>query len=302
MTGVETPPLTFAIPFYQDTAYLRRAIDSVLAQSVDCWRLVVVDDAGPAPEAAALVRDYADPRMRYERNPLNLGLAGNWNRCLQLADTELVTLLHADDELLPEYAWAVVETHEQYPHAAAVYTGVRVIDKTSRPVFSFPDLVKRGIEQRSDGPVLVAGEAGLARLMRGQFIFCPSLCYRARLIGSSPFSDRWRMVLDLAVLSDLLLAGHTLVGTPEVAYAYRRHAGSQTAQLTESAERFTEELQVFDEIATRAAELGWERAATVARRKRIVKLHLAYRALGDLVAGRGRAAGAKLSLLRHGRG
>lgn len=299
MTRGVTPKLTFAVPFYRSTDYLRRAVDSVLAQSIDRWQLVVVDDAGPAPEAADLVRDYADPRITYKRNPHNLGLAGNWNRCLELADTELVTLLHADDELLPEYARTVVDLHRKYPEAAAVYTGVRVIDRNSRPVFSFPDLVKRAIEQRSDDPVLVAGEAGLARLMRGQFIFCPSLCYRARLIGTAPFLNRWRMVLDLALLSELLLADHTLVGAPEVAYAYRRHAGSQSAKLTESAERFAEELLIFDEIALRATDRSWHRAAAVARRKRIVKLHLAYRVCGDVFAGRGSQARAKLALLRR---
>ena len=61
----------------------------------------MVDDAGPDPEACELVAGYADDRLTYVRNETNLGLAGNWNTCLRIAETEYVTLFHADDELDP---------------------------------------------------------------------------------------------------------------------------------------------------------------------------------------------------------
>src|SRR5262245_36289058 len=98
---MHSEPVTVAVPFYQGTEFLRRAIASVYTQSDPNWRLRVCDD-GPDPGARQLV-ETGDARVRYLRNDRNLGMAGNWNRCLAAAETELVNLLHADDELLPSY-------------------------------------------------------------------------------------------------------------------------------------------------------------------------------------------------------
>src|SRR4051794_20749684 len=90
--------LTFAIPYYARLDYLRQAIASVFRQSSPCWELIVCDDSGG--EAEDLVASYGDARLKYYKNPCRLGMVANWNRCLDLARTDLVTLLHADDELL----------------------------------------------------------------------------------------------------------------------------------------------------------------------------------------------------------
>ena len=60
-------------------------------------------------------------RVRYLRNPKNLGMAENWNRCLDVADTELVTLLHGDDELCPEYGLRMTDAMKAHPSAAAAF-------------------------------------------------------------------------------------------------------------------------------------------------------------------------------------
>jgi glycosyltransferase involved in cell wall biosynthesis len=98
------PTITVAIPYFAGRSYLAEAIDSVRAQTVSDWRLLVVDDAGPEP-SGDLVAAYADDRIEYVRNPVNRGLAGNWNECVRRASTDLVTLLHGDDRLAPEHAF-----------------------------------------------------------------------------------------------------------------------------------------------------------------------------------------------------
>src|SRR4051812_25955715 len=93
-TRMPESPLTIAIPFYKGLDYLRQAIESVRRQSASQWQLLVVDDASPESGAEQLVQSYHDSRMCCHRNERNHGLAGNWNRCLDLAATDLVTLLH----------------------------------------------------------------------------------------------------------------------------------------------------------------------------------------------------------------
>src|SRR5262245_51972717 len=142
MPQTGTEPLTVAIPFYKGHEYLRRAIESVRRQSSPDYRLVVCDD-GPEPGTADLVASFGDPRMRYLRNERNLGMAGNWNRCLAAADTDLVNLLHNDDELLPNYVEVMLRAGREYPDAAAFYCRAKVIDADGKETFSIVDFVKR---------------------------------------------------------------------------------------------------------------------------------------------------------------
>ena len=293
------PPITFAIPFYRNLDFLERAITSVLRQHSEDWRVIVCDDAGTKAGAGALVASYADTRISAVRNSETLGLAGNWNRCLDLADTDFVTILHADDELAPTYTRIVLEAHERHD-ATAVYTRVRVIDASGRPMISFPDFFKRVIEPHGGEDAVIAGEPGLARLMRGNFIFCPTLCFRRSRIGRAAFDPRWRHVVDLALVSDLLLRGDRIVGSPQVAYSYRRHPNSETVQNTQSLLRFKEQSALLDEVSERAMHLGWSSAASVAARKRIMWSHLSFRFFEDVMHGRWSAVKAKVALARSG--
>ena len=293
------PQITFAIPFYSGVPYLRRAIESVREQSLQDWVCIVVDDAGAETDTEAAVASYGDTRIRYVRNQNNLGLAGNWNEALRISDTPLVTLLHSDDELMPGYGEAVIAAHVAHPNAVAVFTRASIIGADSKPVFSLPDRIKRVIESLKGSETTVSGEEGLNGLLRGQYIFCPTLCYRASLLEPDPFQARWRMVADLEFLASTILKGGEFLGIPEELYSYRRHEESQTALLTATTERFDEEIEIYGELSGRAEALGWSRAARTARKRRIIRLHLAYRIIGDLLHRRVQPARSKRAALKR---
>jgi glycosyltransferase involved in cell wall biosynthesis len=250
----DQPAITFAIPFYRGVDHLERAVRSVVNQTIGEWRLLVVDDGGTdGAGAQALVDRLDDGRASYRRFE-NAGLAGNWNRCLDLATTDLVTILHGDDELLPHYGDVVVAAHERHRDATAVWCRVAIVDDAGRPVFSLPDAYKRVLAPRrrasDSGDALLRGDGGLASLLRGNHVFCPTLCYRRSALGTVRFDDRWRFVLDLALMAEVLLAGGSLVGVRDVAYRYRRHNESQTALLTATSERFVEEAAIHRPLAS----------------------------------------------------
>ncbi|MGD9702320.1 MAG: glycosyltransferase family 2 protein [Acidimicrobiia bacterium] len=290
-----TPAITVAIPYYAARSYLAEAIDSVLGQSLQDWRLLIVDDAGPEP-AADLVASYADDRIEHVRNPVNLGLAGNWNECIRRASTDLVTLLHGDDRLAPGYVAAVVAAAIDHPDVAAVFTDPVVIGEDGRPARSLPDAVKR-LARRPRTDHVVDGDRDLASILANNYVFCPTLCFRRSVVGERPFDERWKMVIDLDLVARLLLRGERLAAVRSPLYEYRRHGGNQTNVLTSSAVRFEEELALYRELAVVAAGQGWQRTARAARRRSMVRTHLALRAGLDLAARRVPAARAKTRLL-----
>lgn len=287
--------ITFAIPFLRPIGFLREALASVRAQRRGDWRCLVLDE-GAEPETAAAVAALGDPRFEHCANPARLGMVHNWNQGLDRATTELVTLLHADDRLLPDYCDVVFALADAHPRAAGIATDAEIIDAAGRPVFSFADAVKRRLVPAGE-PWVLADEPGLVAIARGDFVMCPTVAWRPSVLGARRFDPAWKQVQDLDFLARLLLEGETIVGTRRRVYAYRRHPASATSVQTEDLSRFEEESAVLDRIAARARARGWPAAARTAEAKTIVKLHLAFRALADAGSLRGAAALGKLRFL-----
>ena len=271
--------ITFAIPFYSGRAYLERTLASVLAQRDDRWCAFVADNCSPEPGVEALVRRVGQGRIGYVRHGHNLGMAGNFNRCIDLAETDLVTLLHSDDELLPSYAGTMIAAAAGHPGAAAVFCRAEIIGDHSEPQFSMADFVKGFISPAHRREVELAGEAGVAAILHGNFIMAPTLCFRKSVLGARRFPADYRFVLDQELTTELLLDGDVLVGLPAQCYRYRRHGDNATEQLTRTSVRFREESEFYARMRDKALARGWTRCEEIARRKRMLKLNLTYRAL-----------------------
>jgi glycosyltransferase involved in cell wall biosynthesis len=278
------PEVSFGIPFYSGVGFLRKALESVLAQRDSAWGANVTDDS-PDPatgaEVAALIRSLGDGRIGYHRNPRSLGISGNWNRCLDLAETDLATVLHADDELFPDYCGSMRAAAERHPAAVGFYCQAEIVGPDSKRVFSLPDLVKGFINPSTRKEVLLAGEPGFRALLWGNFIICPSLCFRKRVLGARRFPDR-RFVLDWDMTTQLVLDGDTLVGLPRRGLRYRRHTDSATSQLTRSQQRFLEESDYYDRMLPVARARGWDRCVRLCQHRRILKLNVTLTSLISL--------------------
>ena len=280
-----TAAITFAIPFHRNEALLRIAVNSVLAQDMEDWRLLVIDDSGMELGAKEMLERLDDPRISYLSNEQNLGMVETWNRCLDHAETDLVNLLHADDALLPNYASLMLDLAARFPEASAFFCETDIVSYDGAVTFSVADTVKQFLVPRTQAPEWVLhGEDAVASLMTGYFIMTPTLCYRKSRLVDQRFDPAYKQVQDLIYIVGLLMADHTIVGTRKCAYAYRRHADSATSVQSESMLRFHEEVAAFDLVAEQARALGWTRAASTAANKRIIKLHLLYRALRELLS------------------
>ena len=82
------------MPVFAQAGFVPRAVGSLLAQDVDEWELIVVDDGSPDDVAAALPDDARIVPLRHERNR---GLGAALNAGLDRARSELVAYLPADD-------------------------------------------------------------------------------------------------------------------------------------------------------------------------------------------------------------
>jgi glycosyltransferase involved in cell wall biosynthesis len=283
------------VPFYSNIDYLRQTLHSVIAQTDPRWRCVVVDDSPDDQGIESLVAEFGDERMTVERNPTNLGVAGSFNRCFDLASergAELAMILHADDLLEPGYIATVRAAHAAAPEATCVATKVTVIDASGAPARTIPDTVKAWLwPKRLDR---LQGERGLQLLLRGQFFYCPAVSYRMAAIDAldgRAWNERWTQVMDLELYGRVLLSGGTIVLEPAPVFRYRRHQQSMTQQNSKSMVRTTEETVVCRMLSDRAKSLGWTHAARAGRLRVTARLQSLMRTAQFAARLQPRAAG-----------
>jgi glycosyltransferase involved in cell wall biosynthesis len=96
------PLVSICIPVYNGARYLGECLDSVLAQDLDDYEVVVVDD-GSTDESHSIIESYQKrcSGIRFFRNEKNLGLVGNWNRCLEMAKGKWIKMVFQDDLIAP---------------------------------------------------------------------------------------------------------------------------------------------------------------------------------------------------------
>ncbi len=258
------------MPYYGDVALMREAVTSVLAQTDGRWRLTVVDDrpvTGGPDEVPDWFAALGDERVRYLRNPENLGLTANFNRCIELVEHDLAVLMGCDDRMLPGYVGTVLGVHAEDPDAGIIQPGVRVIGSDGRPARTLVDEAKRRVyAPRVAGRLTMAGEDLAVSLLRGDWLYFPALAWRADALAAVRFRPDLRVIQDLALLMELVGRGERLVVDETVCFEYRRHDASESSATAFDGSRFTEAGAFFADTADRMAERGWPKAARVARR------------------------------------
>ncbi len=201
-------PLGVVVNVYNAAAFLRPAIDSLLAQSFADFELVAIDD-GSTDASLEILRSYSDPRLRILENSRNLGIPTTLNRGLAALATPLVARLDADDLALPGRFGRQVEFLAARPELALVASDAHYIDELGR---SFA---------LCTGPT--SPEEIRARLPIGDCIVHSSVIYRAdcvRAVGG------YREELPLASDYDLwirLSERYPLASLAEPLVGYRVH-------------------------------------------------------------------------------
>jgi glycosyltransferase involved in cell wall biosynthesis len=127
----EAPLVSVGVPVFNGEAFLEDAIRSALGQTLDDLELILCDNAS-SDRTAEICRDYAarDPRVRYFRNPRNLGAAANYNLVFSHARGRYFKWLAHDDHMLPSFLAKTYRVLEERSDAVLCNTVVLYIDGT----------------------------------------------------------------------------------------------------------------------------------------------------------------------------
>jgi glycosyltransferase involved in cell wall biosynthesis len=128
MADSSVSKVSVCMPVYNGSDYIADSVESILNQTYKNFNLIVCDNCS-TDNTEEIVRNFKDPRLTYVRNNNNLGLVGNHNRCLELADGEYVHFLHHDDIMLPNNLALKVRILDAHPKVGLVHSDVLFMDK-----------------------------------------------------------------------------------------------------------------------------------------------------------------------------
>ena len=235
---------------YNCRAHIDRAIDSLRAQTLASWELIVVDDASSDDTVDQVLRIAAiDPRVRLETRAINGGPAAARNTGLAAARGGWIGVIDADDAMRPTRLARLLTLAEEhgadmvadnltiYDHHAAVETGTAMpTGGAVRAVTAADLLFSEGSRQLSLGFI----KPLMRRSLFGD--------------GAAAYDPSLRYAEDFMLYADLLLSGAKAVLTPEPLYVYTTQVGAVSGRRSpHSHTRFA------PEIRPAIAEHLWER-------------------------------------------
>ncbi len=124
------PRVSFGVPVYNEEKSIGRCLDSILAQELGDFEVVVCDNAS-TDRTRDLVAAYVqrDPRIRLVTSPTNIGLIRNFNRVFQETRGEFFRWVGADDWLEPAYASRCVAALDADPGAIIATSDLSLHDE-----------------------------------------------------------------------------------------------------------------------------------------------------------------------------
>lgn len=134
------PPITVGVPVYNGEKYMRIALDALLKQTFTDFEMIIGDNAS-TDKTQAICEEYAkrDPRIRYVRNPENIGANANYHYLFSLARGRYFLWNSVDDYIAPAYLERCKAVLDSDPGAVLCCARVSAIDEAGNIIEQLND-------------------------------------------------------------------------------------------------------------------------------------------------------------------
>jgi glycosyltransferase involved in cell wall biosynthesis len=113
------------MPTFKHGTFIRRAIESLLAQTMPDWELMIIDDASPDNTSEMVQAFLHDNRVHYHRLESNQGVGAALNFAMSKAQGAYIAYLPSDDVYYPDHLERLVNLLDARPEIYLAYSGVR---------------------------------------------------------------------------------------------------------------------------------------------------------------------------------
>jgi glycosyltransferase involved in cell wall biosynthesis len=196
-----TPRVSIGMPVYNGERFLRQAIDSVLGQTYGDFELLISDNASTdGTEGICRAAAQRDARVRYDRRPVNVGAAPNYNGLVAVARGEFFKWAAHDDVLAPTFLERCVGLLDADPAAVLAFPKTRNIDADGTTLENLDDPPPAGGPSSRFAALLDGDGTYRVRMVSTVLgVIRMPVLRRTSLIGTYPSSDQV-LVAELALL------------------------------------------------------------------------------------------------------
>ena len=201
------PKVTVLVPSFNHGCYLRKRIESIMAQTYGNFELIVIDDCSSDDSAAIITSLQTAYGFRYIANKKNSGTPfAAWEEILPTADGDYIWICESDDYADPFFLDCAVKAITNVPNAVIAYCDSWIIDENDHQVDHtdtyFHDIWR---ESRWDKSFIQNGNEELNNFqLRGQTV--PNMS--SMLISTAAFRKAFRPFMKkLKLTGDWLFVG-----------------------------------------------------------------------------------------------
>lgn len=247
------PKVSICIPTYNHRRFIEDAVRSASRQTFPDIEIIVLDNASE-DDTRALVERLAleDPRIRYVRHAVNIGLIGNLNACIAEAKGEYLKILCSDDVLEPACVGKMASALDSDPKVALVGSARWITDGRL-------DTLRRS------GPRTRLARVGGSRMISecffwGNRIGEPTAVMFRRAAAQRGFSYAYEQLVDMEMYFHLL-SGGDFVALPECLCKIRMHSAQATWDNDKNGRVVANRRKLFSEFGSIASGARWTERA-----------------------------------------
>ena len=253
-----TPKVSVITPAYKAARYIGQAIESVQAQTLTDWEMIIVDDASPDETAEVVKRYLDDPRIKLIRSERNRGECGARNLALEAAQGEWIAVLDADDWFAPERLEHLWRFAQEKGAILVADLQLQIDDNGQTYGVAFSDTLQ---------PPTVPTRYSIRDYLREHIAIKPFFSRRHALDHNLRYPEGIVLGGDHIFQTQLQLKGAELWIVPEPNYYYRVHPTSMVSAVGRSVEKINtlfERLLQLDEVRNnpeliRCVQADWRR-------------------------------------------
>jgi len=212
--------VSIGLAVYNGEAFLALTLDSLVAQTFEDFELIVCDNAS-TDRSGEIAQDYAlrDRRIRYVRNPVNIGAGGNYRRAFAESRAPYFRWSAADDLYAPESLARCVEVLDRDSAVVLTYPRTKFIDERGAVLREYDDRLHLISARPSERFMLLMERLGYCNALYG--LMRAGAMRRTRLTGDYVGSD-------IVFQAELALYG-TFWEIPEHLFFRRLHAAASSS-------------------------------------------------------------------------
>ena len=220
--------LTVGIPAYKSGKYIKKAINSVLNQTLEDLELFVFDDCPEDNEVEEIIQEYINiPNFHFEKLKKNVGAAKNWDNCLHAGSGEYVAMLHADDFWHYRHAEKMIGMLEEHKNCVLSYNPCIWVNENNKILQVMNHVGHRKL------PYFGGRNEMSELLIYDDYITISSVIFRRDIVNQTGFFTKvlctdWEYIIRVAQINS------NFCFDPEPTTFYRWHENQQSNEFYKS--------------------------------------------------------------------